>query len=713
MVNGHSSNAYENMERGARMTDGPSHDSRDAAKAGSAGIVGPKMIGPEAIGPDGTPRVPLGRLWRDIATLRGKFLAVLLPAALLCFLVFAGVSSVLSYRDLVREQRSSLAEFAEIQSNILAMSLWNLDHRFVEKHLESFRLYPWVSRVVLLETATGRIFEAGDSGNGHSRLGTEQTTVAVEIVRNGRHFELGRLTVASRRDLLFGPLVENVLREAALAALLALAIVISVLAAFRGAIGRPLERLLAAIRRAESGAGAEPVAWSADDEIGRVIAAYNSLLATLRRKEAALRGGERRYRLLVESMNEGLIVQDPYGRIGFANRRFLEMLDRSPDEVIGSDLSDFLPDFLAEDNRPGSGPNGGGRTFEAALVRRDGSALPVLASMTPAPDEGRSRGAVFVFTDIARRKAAEDRLRRTEEKYRNLFQHMTEGIFQATPEGRFLEINPALAELLDYDTPGDLIRNVPDIGTHLDVTPEQRNRFLNRLESQGYVHGAQFRVRRKDGRTIWVEVSARGVRDDAGRLAVIEGIVTDATERKRSEQEMHRKAYQDALTGIPNRFFFFETLEKAVARAGRFGEAFALLYLDLDRFKEINDTAGHAAGDQVLREAARRIADRIRKSDTVARLGGDEFAVILAPLQNPEAATAIAEDIVDRIRKPFRAGRRIWRLGTSVGIALYPRDAPSAEALVRRADAAMYRAKTGGCGVHSFASPDGRVRRRG
>ena len=183
---------------------------------------------------------------------------------------------------------------------------------------------------------------------------------------------------------------------------------------------------------------------------------------------------------------------------------------------------------------------------------------------------------------------------------------------------------------------------------------------------------------------------------------------TDITERKRAEARMLHLAQHDALTGLPNRLLFNDRLQHAMARCQRNGSLMAVILLDLDNFKQVNDALGHPVGDSVLRQTGDRLRAALRASDTVARIGGDEFALILQELPDVRAATTIADKLVSQLGQPFDLEGRGWRLRASVGIALFPSDGATAEQLVQNADRAMYRAKAAGGGFELSAGKLGR-----
>jgi diguanylate cyclase (GGDEF)-like protein/PAS domain S-box-containing protein len=200
--------------------------------------------------------------------------------------------------------------------------------------------------------------------------------------------------------------------------------------------------------------------------------------------------------------------------------------------------------------------------------------------------------------------------------------------------------------------------------------------------------------RRKNGEIYpeWLSITA--VRNSTGKVENYLAIFSDITPRKREEQELYDLATHDTLTGLPNRFLFSERFRRAIARAKRASHLVGLLYLDLDRFKPVNDLLGHECGDQLLQTVARRIKRSVREEDTIARLGGDEFAVILEHLLRPRDAAATARKLLHALARPFLLEGHKASVTASIGITVYPLDGDDVETLVKRADGAMYRAKT-------------------
>jgi len=200
--------------------------------------------------------------------------------------------------------------------------------------------------------------------------------------------------------------------------------------------------------------------------------------------------------------------------------------------------------------------------------------------------------------------------------------------------------------------------------------------------------------RRKSGEIYLEWLSITAVKSSTGKLENYLAIFSDITLRKQEEQELYELATHDALTGLPNRFFFSERLRHAMARAKRAGHLVGMLYLDLDRFKPVNDALGHKCGDKLLQAVARRLKRSVREEDTIARLGGDEFAVILEHLSQPRDAAATARKILRALARHFMLEGHKARITASIGITVYPFDGDDVETLLKRADGAMYRAKT-------------------
>jgi diguanylate cyclase (GGDEF)-like protein/PAS domain S-box-containing protein len=242
------------------------------------------------------------------------------------------------------------------------------------------------------------------------------------------------------------------------------------------------------------------------------------------------------------------------------------------------------------------------------------------------------------------------------------------------------------------------------------IHPEDRaavqNAMLQLLQKAAQPNAIEFRILSRSGDVRWVENRYTPVRERDGTLIEIEGILIDITERKQSEERIAMLARTDVLTGVANRLIFNDRLRQAFAAAQRGASAFAVLYLDLDRFKEVNDTLGHHAGDRLLQHVARRLTGATREIDVVARLGGDEFAIIQSEVTDSAAAGTLAEKLIEIVSAPYVIDGNELRIGASIGIALWDREARGPDALLAEADQALYRAKQAGRGQYRFHSEE-------
>jgi diguanylate cyclase (GGDEF)-like protein/PAS domain S-box-containing protein len=425
--------------------------------------------------------------------------------------------------------------------------------------------------------------------------------------------------------------------------------------------------------------------------------------------EKALRESEERYRRIIETTSEGVWVIDAENKTVFVNRQLAEMLGCTVGEMVGVPVLAFIDEKyhkLAATHIQRFRSGGGANSEDFKLRRKDGSNLWVLVSGNPIFDEGgKCAGVLAMVTDITERKRAERELRQAEQKYRTIFENAIEGIFQTTVEGRFLTGNPMLARIYGYDSPAELIATVTDIQRQLYVDPNRRAEFRRAIELRGAVWGFESQMYCKDGRAIWICENAHGIYDAGGRLVGYEGTVEDITERKRAEETIQYQAFYDLLTGLPNRMLFNKRLSLELQRAGERQEMLAVMFVDLDRFKTINDTLGHAIGDRLLQGFAERVTGCLREGDTFARWGGDEFTALLPQVSDGGDAAKIAQRILEALKLPFYLEGHELYISSSIGISLYPQDGSDAETLLRNADAALYRAKEHGRNNWRFYMP--------
>ncbi|TBR16384.1 MAG: bifunctional diguanylate cyclase/phosphodiesterase [Rugosibacter sp.] len=298
--------------------------------------------------------------------------------------------------------------------------------------------------------------------------------------------------------------------------------------------------------------------------------------------------------------------------------------------------------------------------------------------------------------DVSERRQALDAVANAELRYRHIFEHASEGIFQTTPDGHYLSANMSLARLYGYTSPEELIADLADIERRLYVDPVQREKFRCLMDAHGEVVNFESEVYRRDGSKIWISENAHSVRGLQGELICYEGTVQDITERRSYQEQLERQANFDQLTGLPNRNLLNDRLEQAISRAARRGYFLALVFIDLDNFKFINDSLGHVAGDELLVEVAHRLRNCLRTVDTVARQGGDEFVLVLNDHYQVASIISLLERILQEISRSITLMGRDWQVGASLGVALYPTDGEDTPTLLKHADVAMYAAKARG-----------------
>jgi diguanylate cyclase (GGDEF)-like protein/PAS domain S-box-containing protein len=417
-----------------------------------------------------------------------------------------------------------------------------------------------------------------------------------------------------------------------------------------------------------------------------------------RRIESALKESEQKLRTLVGNVPVVLFAIDRDGMFTHSEGKGLESLGLEPREVVGQSVWDVYadhPDVLDHVRRglAGEAHTATVRIGEAAFETRYAPYRD---------DEGHVGGVIGVAMDVSERWRAEQALRASESRYRTLYERNLAGVFRATTDGWLLDCNESFARIFGYSSPTDALKQ-PALDFYL--RPADRNTFLARLTESGSLSNFELAARRRDGSHIWVLENATLVEGPDGVGPLIEGTVIDITERKRAEDQVKHLAFHDALTGLPNRLLFNDRLTMALAQAHRSRQKLATIYLDLDRFKVINDSLGHTVGDELLRRVADRLRLCIREEDTIARLGGDEFILLVPRLSSEEDVETVGQKILAAIRLPFRIDDREFFLTTSIGISVYPEDGIDSETLVQNADTAMYRAKERGRDNYQLYSP--------
>ena len=395
-----------------------------------------------------------------------------------------------------------------------------------------------------------------------------------------------------------------------------------------------------------------------------------------------------RARELFEAAPDGIFVADPQGRCTDMNSAACRILGYARTEMLGKPMSEFLTAagaarFAAIKNTLSQGET---HFAEWEYRRKDGHYLPVEVNATFLPS-GRWK---FFVRDISARRRIEQQLRQAA----IVFDNTDEGIVITDAQARIVSVNPAFTTITGY-TAEEVIGKNP----RFQQSERQDSFFYQQmwltLQQTGQWRGELWN-RRKNGEVfpVWENISV--VKDLEGCVTHYISIQSDITVIKQAEERLQELAYHDSLTGLSNRRLFFISLQKALERAKRHQQRMALLFIDLDHFKPINDTLGHAAGDQVLQQIAVRLQQSIRAQDTVARLSGDEFVVIAEDMATLNDARGLAEKIMDALTQPMFLANRTVQISASIGIAFYPDNAENIDDLIKASDAAMYRAKKNG-----------------
>jgi diguanylate cyclase (GGDEF)-like protein/PAS domain S-box-containing protein len=389
----------------------------------------------------------------------------------------------------------------------------------------------------------------------------------------------------------------------------------------------------------------------------------------------------------------GIVVQEKM-LITYINPAGAELLGyENPEDAFGERIMDFIPeqdkvsveDFVKDmltTRKPSVG-------FERTLINKHGREMTV--KMSSQPYESRNGMAVLnVFRDIT------DEKRRSEEimKLSLVVEQSPVSVIITDSSGHVEYVNPAFCEISGYSAPEIFGKNVNLLKS--GVHPQEYYENLWETIRGGQTWNGELCSRGKYGDIFWELSTITPVKCSEGRLLFYVAVKENITDKKLREEKIRHMAMHDILTGLPNRFLMRDRLETVLERVHRYGEMAAVLFIDLDGFKNVNDTYGHKAGDDVLKETARRILTSIRTADTACRIGGDEFLVILSRIENREKAGAVSRRIIEMVSRPYGACGDRQILGASIGISIIPDDGVNIDELVSKADTAMYEVKNGG-----------------
>lgn len=340
-------------------------------------------------------------------------------------------------------------------------------------------------------------------------------------------------------------------------------------------------------------------------------------------------------------------------------------------------------------------------SYEETTTNAQGESRRLVKQISSFADKaGKSAGLIGILTDITDIKQAEQALARTETRFRSLTESAMDIVTLLDEDGLILYQSPSVKHILGYDPQMMVGRSQFEI-VHRDDVEGMRARFAQLLLDKSMTEAFEFRARATDGTWHTLESIGKNCLD----VANVNGIVVntrDVTERKAILRQVEHIAFHDSLTGLPNRSLMQDRIAQAVERALRTRRKFAVMFLDVDNFKNVNDSLGHDVGDALLQQIAARLTASVRSVDTIARQGGDEFIVLLDEIESQQAASRIAQKILDSLRVPFQLADTQQHVSSSIGVALYPEDGRDAKTLLKNADTAMFHGKSLGKNNYQF-----------
>ena len=409
---------------------------------------------------------------------------------------------------------------------------------------------------------------------------------------------------------------------------------------------------------------------------------------------------ERFLRTITDAVPSLISYWDKDLRCRFANKTYVSWFGKSTVEMLGMPIQEVMGTVLYNLNLPHiqGALAGKHQEFERNITKADGNIVCALANYVSDIDAtGAVIGFSAVVTNVTRIKEADDAIRLSA----SVFKATSEGIMVTRVTGDIVSVNPAFCRITGYAEAEVLGRNprMLQSGQH---SKEFFAALWASLLRAGEWHGELW-CKRKDGTLYLEDLSITSIHDGSGKVVRYVGVFSDITERHHREEQIKHMALHDGLTKLPNRVLLMERLNQLVESANRDPRPLAVLYLDLDGFKAVNDQFGHESGDMVLKAVAKRLQELVRTSDTVARLGGDEFVILLHNPDGTDALANIAERVILSISAPIACIDGVATVSTSIGIAIHPGPGSSPDLLLMQADQAMYRAKRSGKNTYRFS----------
>ncbi|MHB8741527.1 MAG: bifunctional diguanylate cyclase/phosphodiesterase [Sulfuricaulis sp.] len=614
------------------------------------------------------------------------------------------------YHNDIRHIDGDFRQIEQVHLNALSQSLWATNKTDLQLQLDGIVHIPNFEYVSVRE---------------HEKLwaqaGNRRSTNVIErhypmvYMQDGREIPLGTLTVVVSLDNIYRQLLTQTLVLLVSNGLQTFLMAGFAFMFFHWLVNRHLQTMAAYVRGMDVRLPAPLLVLTQKDhhdpnELDELAAAINQMRENTRAALVALQSSEEQFQLATEAADVGLWDWDLQSNVVYLSPVFKRQLGYREEEIPSSyetwesrlhpddrartlaTIQNYLADQVSYYD------------LEFRLRHVNGSYRWFLSRGAVRRDEiGQPIRMLGVQVDITERKQTERRLRESEERARTVAENSPIGIFLADPDGKVIYSNRAFHTMLGVSFEEPLLERWVGF-----IHPNDRERVLTTW--QQFVHGQrsdydiEFRFIANAGEGL-THTRAAAIRE-GDRLLGYAGTTEDITERRRAEEQLVRLAHYDSLTALPNRLLFADRLNQAMIEADRHGRFVGVAFLDLDRFKNINDTLGHDAGDQLLKAVAERLTGVVRKGDTVARLSGDEFTLILADMAHVDDAANVAQKILDAFTQPFHVAGHMLHVTASLGITLYPFDIQDVSGLLRNADIAMYRAKERGRNSYQFYAAD-------